>query len=65
MPRTVRISFPNLPPRPRQLSASELSQVFGGCAIINVSCSKDADCCEPWKCLEDSDSLTGRRCESD
>ena len=44
----LRISFANLPPRPRGLSDSVLSGVFGGCS--NNFCTRDEDCCYPRRC---------------
>jgi hypothetical protein len=50
MPRRhLCISFSELPPRPRRLSESELSHVFGGCSNSS-DCSTDKDCCEPFSC---------------
>ena len=39
-----RISFSDLPPRPRALTDSELNRVFGG-ACSNSYCRRDEDCC--------------------
>jgi hypothetical protein len=43
--RALCISFSDPPPRPRRLSESELSHVFGSCAGYGEPCSKDNDCC--------------------
>ncbi len=40
-----RIAFSELPLRARQLDASELSNVFGGCEDGGGSCEKATDCC--------------------
>ena len=44
----LRISFSDLPPRPRPLGDSELSRVFGGCQM--KICTKDSHCCYPRRC---------------
>ena len=40
----LRISFSDLPSRPRGLGDSELDRVFGG-NCSNRACKRDADCC--------------------
>jgi hypothetical protein len=52
MPRPARISFANLPPRPHQLTESELSRVFGGCKGTQESCNEDKDCCYGYGCYK-------------
>ena len=46
----ISVSHP-LPPRPRPLTANELSRVFGGCiANLNEYCGVDSDCCAGLIC---------------
>jgi hypothetical protein len=45
----LRISFSNLPPRPRALSHGELSRIFGGCGSEGATCS-DKGCCPGYVC---------------
>jgi hypothetical protein len=53
-----------LPPRPRRLSAHEMSSVFGGCAALNQICSTvDSKCCDSLECVEVSAGNTTGRCD--
>jgi hypothetical protein len=45
-----RITIGNLPPRARQLKASEMSAVFGGCVDYGAKCDDKNTCCPRWTC---------------
>ena len=47
----ARITFGNLPPRARQLKASEMTTVFGGCIPAGNTCdAKNGTCCPGLQC---------------
>jgi hypothetical protein len=46
----LRISFSNLPPRPRALSHGELSKIYGGCSTQGIACSAEKGCCPGLSC---------------
>jgi hypothetical protein len=52
--RPLSIALQALPHRPRPLSDSALSQVFGGCAGDQGDCKADKDCCDGFHCLTSS-----------
>jgi hypothetical protein len=65
-PRALCIAFANLPPRSRRLTASELSDVFGGsCIEIGKSCTQDGDCCKQDNstCIS-TDTWMGKVCHN-
>jgi hypothetical protein len=47
MSNQVRIKTDELPLRARNLSPSEVSKVFGGCAD---TCTQDSECCGGQRC---------------
>jgi hypothetical protein len=46
----TRITIEQLPLRPRQLAASEVSAVFGGCHNFGDQCNENSDCCTLLLC---------------
>jgi hypothetical protein len=49
--RKLSISFPELPARPREASALDVSRLFGGCNSRLRPCTWTWDCCSGLVCL--------------
>jgi hypothetical protein len=59
MQKTLRIRFDRLPPRPRAVSAEDVSRIFGGCLTRGYTCRAPEDCCPSLACQQ---AYMERRC---
>ena len=59
----AKITIRELPPRPRRLTAGQLSAVFGGCSGNGSTCEVDKNCCSGYACtgVESSGGIQSAR----
>lgn len=46
------ITLDSLPARPRSLSPTDMSSVFGGCGYDGDRCEDEKDCCARYYCSD-------------